>query len=385
MEPVQKVLMICKSLPDTFAGGIQTAVWSLSGHLAQRGLGISILTAGSFREKAHRVEKEGRILEKIPYFPGRKLPFLKMLSEESAFNIQAAKWVKKHGHRYDLIHIQGRSGTPSLKYKDELPPIVATVHGSIHEELARQFFPDPLDQKFYPRQAIRWENWVWKSVAGSIVVSKALRQEIENAWGEPNGISEVITNGIEAQEPPQSGPQPGQPLLFIARLEPIKGLMDLLHAMVGLPESVTLNVIGDGSEREKAEAFVKSQQMESRVHFLGRQPQDAVRGWVKKSYAVIVPSLFEAQGIVVLEALQGGRPVIASTNGGIPEMVTNGQEGLLIDPGNPDTLREAIAWMVNHPEKTAEMGSKGLERSHFYSWERVAELTEAFYNKVKLG
>lgn len=385
MEQVQKVLMVCKALPDTFAGGIQTAVWALSGALLDRGLEVSILTAGPAFRPAERVVSDGRILVRIPYLPARKLPVGGMVLEERAFNFAAMQWIGRHGSEYDMIHLQGRSGSQAMHIKQKLPPIIATFHGCIRAEKSQLGFDNPADRLFYPLHASRWEKMVWRSADGIIVVSKALDRELRISWGNPAAPMAFIPNGshVYAREP--EPPKPGQSLLFVGRIEPIKGLMFLLEAMRGLPDHVSLRVIGDGSEKVRAEAFVKENSLSGRVTFLGRQPGEVVMQEMKQAYLVVVPSLFEPQGIVVLEAFQSGRPVVASAVGGIPEMVTDGQNGLLVPPGDAPALREAIGGLLNCVQKNAEMGRKGQETSRFSTWGHIAELTHEFYAKVRNG
>jgi glycosyltransferase involved in cell wall biosynthesis len=385
MEQVQKVLMVCKALPDTFAGGIQTAVWALSGALIDRGLEVSILTAGPAFRAAERVVSDGRILERIPYLPARKLPVGGMVLEERAFNFAAMQWIRQHGSEYDIIHLQGRSGSQAMHIKRKLPPIIATFHGCIRAEKSQLGFDNPADRLFYPLHASRWEKMVWRSANGIIVVSKALDRELRQSWGTPAAPLECIPNGSHVFEEEPEPPQLGQPLLFVGRIEPIKGLMFLLEAMKGLPEQIHLRVIGDGSEKARAEEFVKENGLSGRVSFLGRQPGHVVMQEVLASYLVVVPSLFEPQGIVVLEAFQGSRPVVASAVGGIPEMVTNGQNGLLVPPADVNSLRNALESLWQNPEKSVEMGRKGRETSRFATWGHIAKLTHEFYAKVRNG
>jgi glycosyltransferase involved in cell wall biosynthesis len=155
----------------------------------------------------------------------------------------------------------------------------------------------------------------------------------------------------------------GSPLLgVVARLEPEKGHRYLIEAMPailrGAPET-RLVIVGEGSLEGELRALALSLPGDapSRIHFTGRREDvAAITGEID---VAVLPSLREAQGISILEAMARRKPVVASAVGGIPEVLTNGLDGLLVPPADPAALAEACIRLACSPELRARMGEAG--------------------------
>jgi glycosyltransferase involved in cell wall biosynthesis len=195
-----------------------------------------------------------------------------------------------------------------------------------------------------------------------IAISHGLARYLAETERLPEERFEIVHYGIRAgAEPPPSPPAPS--LLCVGRLVPIKGHRILFEAFrrvrADLPE-LSLSVAGTGElERELRAAAPEG------VRFLGRVSPPPY----EECAVVVVPSLGEGFGMVALEAMERGRPVIASRVGGLPEIVADGATGLVVPPGEPAALADAILALVRDPARGARMGAAGRARA-------VAEFSE---------
>jgi glycosyltransferase involved in cell wall biosynthesis len=135
-------------------------------------------------------------------------------------------------------------------------------------------------------------------------------------------------------------------LVFAGRLGPQKALGTLLQALVDVP-GATLVVAGDGPERERLEELVRTLRLDGRVSFLGAVPRERVLRLFGAADVSVLPSAWENFPHTVVEALAVGCPVIATSVGGVPEVVQDGENGLLVAPGDSRALANAIARLLS--------------------------------------
>ncbi len=166
--------------------------------------------------------------------------------------------------------------------------------------------------------------------------------------GLPAGRVVVKPNFVDFAAPE---PAPRAGLLFVGRLSVEKGVATLAKAMALLPDAA-LRVAGDGPEATVLEGVAG-------VTRLGSLPGEMVRQEMSRAAALVVPSIwYENFPRTIVEAFACGLPVIASRIGALADIVTDGETGLLFEPGNPRDLADKLAWAQAHPERMAEMGHK---------------------------
>ena len=213
-----------------------------------------------------------------------------------------------------------------------------------------------------------------------IAISAGLASYLGASEGFDPRSFEVVHYGIEAGPPPP--PLPGAPrLAVVGRLIPIKGHDVLLRALARVREQlpeVTLEIAGDGPLEPELRATVSRLGLGERVSFLGRvAPPGPV---FERAEVVVVPSFGEGFGMVALEAMERGRPVVASDVGGLPEIVADGRTGLLVPPGDPEAFAAAIVELAGDPARAADMGAAGRTRALAeFSQERCTDRIEAIY------
>ena len=176
-----------------------------------------------------------------------------------------------------------------------------------------------------------------------IAISQGLARYLAETEGFDEEDFEIVHYGISARDGAAPRSAAGARLLCIGRLIPIKGHLVLLRALAQararVPD-VTLDLAGRGPLEPALKAYVRELGLEDAVRFLGFV--SPVQRAVEDAAIVVVPSLGEGFGMVALEAMERARPVIASAVGGLPEIVVDGETGLVVPSGDAEALAEAI-------------------------------------------
>lgn len=376
------ILLICKSLPWRYKGGIQTHTWDLARTLVSKGHNVSILSGGAYTKPIQKHLYEGVELIEIPFFPGRYIKPISLFAEEFSFNFQVKKWVSQNHNEFNIIHAQGRSGYLLYTNKSLHHKLVNTIHGVTSIEAAgnKSFH---FNSKIHANITQRLELKMLQASSLSIAVS----QDLKNALG-LKGISkniEVIPNGVKNLMPlsNQVFRKTEDKFLFIGRLHPIKGLLPLLKAMTQSNDGLILDIVGDGPERKELQTFIQSHHLENRVQLLGEKTEEQIQSLLPSYCALVLPSTYETQGIVLLEANSLAVPVIASDLVAIRESVSHGYNGLLCDPNQSSSFIEAMNYMLKHKDEAKIMGLNGQARvKKDFSWDRITENTIASYQKL---
>jgi phosphatidyl-myo-inositol alpha-mannosyltransferase len=253
---------------------------------------------------------------------------------------------------------------------------------------------------------------VLDGLGAAIAVSPAAAAYHAGALGVPVTRFEVIPNGVDVSRfvaatadpapgpDPEAGADPSQTrvsrhpsreegdeehLLFVGRLEPRKGLATLIRAFVALRAArprLRLTVVGEGSERDHCRRLVPDAWRDD-VHFVGRVDGAALVRHFAAADLYVSPALGgESFGIVLLEAMAAGRPVIASDIPGYRSVVTPGRDGVLVEPDDPDALAAAIGALLDDPARQEAMIAAGHVTAEAHDWSVVAERLRAVYARV---
>jgi glycosyltransferase involved in cell wall biosynthesis len=220
---------------------------------------------------------------------------------------------------------------------------------------------------------LRWHNWGllmgqrslfrrwWQTFDRIIAVSASIRDELA---ADDIGPVEVMWNPVadRAARPRLSFPPT---VAYAGRLVPEKGVDVLLHAFRHVVEEIPgahLLILGDGPEREALERRAADLGLEAHVKFLGHvAPAEAEEG-LASAWVQAVPSRWrEPFGNVAAEAMMRGTAVVASASGGLAEFVQNGETGLLVRPGDPTSLSQALTRLLGDRELAEQMGQRGRE------------------------
>ena len=184
-------------------------------------------------------------------------------------------------------------------------------------------------------------------------------------------------------------------VLFAGRLEPLKGADTLMEAVIQLAgweqlDDVVTLVIGEdsgdgsasGGERRRLEDTIRRRGLDERVRFLGAVPHEQLGAYYALADVCVVPSRVETFGLVALEAQAQGTPVIAARAGGLPEVIADGETGLLVSSRDVDELAAALALLLGDDAMRARMGTAARERARLFGWPRMVDRLLSIYGRV---
>lgn len=286
--------------------------------------------------------------------------------------------------RFDVIHIH-EPMTLALPlvvlHHCKVTPhavIVGTFH-AYRESSAGYNYGKPILQRFFQR------------LDGRIAVSKASRDYIAQYFP---GDYVIIPNGIDAARFSDPSLAPIERfddgklnILFVGRLEKRKGFRHLLaafsHVKKAVPEARL--IVAGVYEKADKEAFVSCVRRHRLrdVRFVGFVSEEDLPRYYRTCDVFCAPSIgFESFGLVLLEAMAAGRPIVASDIAGYRTVVRNGEEGLLISPGDEEALATALISLLRDPVRRQRMGERGQVRAYAYSWDRIAQQILDFYGEL---
>jgi L-malate glycosyltransferase len=247
---------------------------------------------------------------------------------------------------------------------------------------------------YAPRGARPYVRWLYGQVDWVIAISRAAADALR-ARGVATPI-EIVPSGVDVErfvavdEAARAAARtalhldPTEPVLaMVASLHPRKGHDVLLESLTalgtrGLRPACLL--AGTGPERERLEARGEASGLAAQLRWLGRV--EDVRPLLAAADVVVLPSLAEGLGVAALEALAVGRPLVASAVGGLREVVRDGTDGLLVAPGDPAALAEAIGRCLGDRALAARLAAAGPRRALDFSTMAMARGTEAVYERA---
>ncbi len=187
--------------------------------------------------------------------------------------------------------------------------------------------------------------------------------------------------GFRSDAPPREGR-----VLYAGRVRPEKGVVVLVEAMKMVQEVVpgaTLTVAGSGEDLDRVKELARRLNLEESVDFRGIVPRDELADLYSSAMVSVVPSTWEENfGMVGLEAMAGGTPVVASDLAGIREWLTDGENGLLVPPGDAAALASALITLLSNGELRKRMSQKARERAEEFDIHKKVEMLCTVYEEV---
>jgi phosphatidylinositol alpha-mannosyltransferase len=361
-----------------YVGGIAEHVHHLSVELRKRGHTVNVLTA--------RVG--GRAMETMPSVPGEE--HVKRIgrgfvirSNKSfshipiAFRQTAQVRAYFERERFDVIHVHGSMSPtlPMAALSASRVINVVTFHAGHDQSLGYAAFRSGLMPYF-------------NAVHGLIAVSRTAEKSCAKYFPAPYRI---IPNGIDlAFFRPDAEPMPwtrdGRPrILFVGRFEPRKGLKYLLRAMLEIQRqipNVELVVVGTGLLGYSYKGYL-DRGVNEHVRWAGLVPNDDRPRYYASCDLYCSPAIGnESFGIVLLEAMATGKPVVASGIDGYRSVMTDDKEGILVPPRDVDALAASVVRILKDRELARRYGAAGLARAAEFSWPALAERIEGVYEEL---
>ncbi len=281
----------------------------------------------------------------------------------------------------DLIHahVAHPDGAAALQLARRYSlPVVVTIHG--------QDFAYTVHRSKLCASSVRS---TLQQASKVILVSRKLQtgSGLEN-WGVPLDKFQVIYNGINLAAVREEKPRADSRiiLLSVGFLRPDKGhavvLQSLAEVIRQFPQ-VLYRIVGEGSEQQKLQGMVRELGLENHVEFLGSLPHPEAMQQISECDVFVLPSWREAFGVVYLEAMAHGKPIIGTEGEGIAEILQAEPVGIAVPPRDPHSLTQAILTLAGSPDLRRGMGKRGRELAwDKFSWEHNAQQTFALYQTV---
>ncbi len=312
-------------------------------------------------------------------------------AEPYTFGRRAVKYLKQHGHNYDLIHDNQSLSYGMLQIQDMDLPLVTTLHHPITSDLrialkaARRWWEKLLILRWH--SFLRMQKKVVKSLHNIVTVSECSRQDIARDFGiQPAGIS-LVYNGVDTDEFRPLAEIERRPLRLMATASadaPLKGLRYLLRSYARLLQEypgLELLVVGKPQPGGATERLIRKLKLQGRVTFVtGISTAEMVRYYAEATIAV-VPSVYEGFGLPAAEAMACAVPVVSTVGGALPEVV--GDAGVLVPVRDVSALTEAIKALLEDAPRRAELGERGRKRiDDMFCWRVTARRMSDYYLQV---
>jgi glycosyltransferase involved in cell wall biosynthesis len=243
-----------------------------------------------------------------------------------------------------------------------------------------------LDDK--DKQTRFYINWVWKLIHRSpdmvTAISNSLAKRAE-ALGVAKDKIAITPNGIDFDEVPSGIQAQKNRVIIVARLSWAKDHASLLKAwpvVIAKFPDAKLAIVGEGEDRDNIEKLIADLGLGTSVEMLGFLPHDEALVEIKKSAVFVCPSLAEGLGNVFIEAQACGVPPIGTRVGGIPDIIEDVENGLLVEVKNPEAIANAIISLLSDEALRNKIISKGLETSRQFSWDIILADMEKIYSKL---
>lgn len=369
---------------DETIGGVAYVVGNLARHLQSRGHEVMFFHIGDstiIESKTTRGFHSFKLNLQMPFGDRHTATSLLLFCFRfPVVLIQLLRLLQRHRVQIVNIHYPAESYIYFAICRYILPiRLITSVHGA-------DLFPGGIRRDEYPRSI----ELLLKASDLIVAPSNAYQQDVAGVFPKLIGRMVCIHNGVdlgELKSLPRTRTSPkGTPyVLCVAMHNEKKGIDVLLRAFAHLQHArpdLRLVLAGDGPLRQQLEDLAASLNVRGKVEFRGRQTRSQVGELLRGCEVFVLPSRSEPFGIVLIEAMACGKPVVATTAGGIPEIVENGKNGLLVQPDDPQALAAALIKVLSDTKLQETIASNGLSTAS----ERFrAEDTGAAYESVYAG
>lgn len=369
---------------------MQMYVKSLSRELGRRGLLVDVFTRRT----------DPALPEIVPFGAGARVIHLD--AGESApvdknavvdalpeFVCNLQRFRRSEGLSYDVVHshywLSGWVG-------NLLAPRWGVPHVTMFHTLGRLKNRALADREETDAR-IDVEEHIVASADRIVASSEHERQALVEQYGARRERVAVINGGVDPQlfRPGDSGVAraklglDGEVVLFVGRMDRVKGLDGLIRAVALLKDRPSLKLVVVGGSKQEAEMGRSTALADSLgldVSFRGAVPQEALPTYYNAADVLVVPSHYESFGLVAVEALACGKPVIASMVGGLPTVIRDEENGLLVPWRCPEAFAERIERVLDDPSLRATLTANARPSVLRYTWEAVADRVATLYQEL---
>ena len=359
-----KICLVAKTC-DPRTGGIGRHIFELSNELVEKSHDVTVLTMNGERPeglKAEVVEVNSWSIDSTTLDPYLAVP---------AFY----RYLREYGDEFDVVHAHE---IPSLsvylaKLRGLNAKFVYTVHGIAYELISRPVLKPVAKVLHFP------ERLAVKSADKIVAVSEHAKRETVEHYGVDEERIEAIHNGVDTEKFYPSEDFDNQ-LLYVGYLIERKGSDIVIDSFIDIADefpNTNLVLVGRGRMGEDLRNKVSGAGLEDRVDFRSNVSDEELRDLYSSSIFTM-PSAYEGQGIVYVEAMSCGAPVIGCDNSAIPEMIEDGINGYLIDRTS-EALSSALESILKDDDLRESMSRSSREKAKDFDWDNIADETLGLY------
>ena len=361
-----KIAILTPLFPPKHLAGLEIAAYNIAKHLSRRNHEVHVITT---LDKS--LPKESREEDFFVHrFKTSKIPILRTV----LYYIKSFFVVKKINP--DIVHVQ-------------------TIYLSLSGLLIKKFLRK--SYVVYGRGSDVYLPWRFKNIIskpilknanGVIVLTEDMKREIQKICNRdvfviPNGIDLGRFENLSREELCSKLKINGEKIIvFVGTLRPVKGVRYIIEAMkiiTNKNKNNRLFIVGDGEDRGYLENLVKKLDLQECVNFVGKVPNEKVPEYMAASDVFVLPSLSESFGIVNLEAMASGLPIVATNVRGLPEIIEDGENGFLVEPKNANEIAEKVLLLLEDDELRERISRNNKEKVKEYSWKSAVEKLEKVY------
>ncbi len=383
-----RILLLSWEYPPRVVGGLGRHVGALSRNLAAQGHDVHVVTRGHDDDLPGDEHVDGvhvvRVGETAPRldFATQLVPWV--LAFNNRVQAAAHRLVREQGP-FDVVHAHDwlvASAAAGIKDAWDLP-LVATVHAT---EYGRHqgWLPGPMNKLIHQ---IEW--WLTYEARRVITCSRYMHDQVADIFAKPTDTIDVVPNGVDVDDfalPDDEvaafrrdlAPPDTNVVLFAGRLEYEKGVQTVLDALHDLRERVgptEFLIAGVGTYSDELRRKVDELGLQEHVRFTGFLEDHELRLHYAAADVAVAPSIYEPFGLVAVEAMACGTPVVVGDTGGLREVVSGGH-GLTFTPQDAEHLTDVLARVLSDGQLAAELTARGRERILArYDWAEVARAT----------
>jgi len=389
-------------------GGMNVYVREITRYLGRKCVHVDVFTRSQDEhvpQILHDLGYGNRVVH-VPAGPEHPMPKKELASYLPQFVEGILKFAREKGIHYDLIHSHyWMSGIAAQQLKEAWNvPIIHMFHtlGLMKNRVAQS------EAEMEGEYRIDGENQVLRAADHIIAATLAEKSQLQFLYRADEGKISIIPPGVDISHfypiaPDEAKsvigvPQHDQMLLFVGRIEPLKGVDTLIRAIALMRSKGVqaqfphyLAIIGGDpnvnaadmtSEMRRLQALCHELGLQDMVVFLGKQAQASLPYYYSAAEVLIMPSYYESFGMVALEAMACGTPVVASQVGGLAYLVQDGVNGFVVPGGDPVALSEKLTELVSKPELRKQLGEQAATYATDYSWENITSRIQDLYTEL---
>ncbi len=383
-----RIIMLSWEYPPRTVGGLGRHVYSLSRALARLGLEVHVFTCPAQNKQLYEMDEDGVHVHRVSPEELGAGDFLEWLSRLNAGMVSRAEESGLARGCFNLVHAHDwlvRDAARDICERYGLP-LVVTIHATEYGR-NRGIFTDL--QRFIHGV----EGDLVARASRVICCSSYMAREVGRLFGEGQGGINIIANGVDPGSLADPGTEAGTKsypegpvIAFLGRLVPEKGVQVIIEALPLIRRShpgAVLVVAGRGPFEEDLKKLAGLHGVSQNVHFIGFVNDVGRNRLLAEAAVAVFPSIYEPFGIVALEAMAAGTPVLVSDTGGLGEIVSHGIDGVKFSPGRPDLLARYVVELLDRPDLARKLGRKAYSKVlSRYDWNEIGFQTARVYMDV---